>query len=368
LADRPVGATLARAAFTAAQGGAAAVVLARLARGRRRRPPLSGGAPAPAGTISVVIPARDEEHRLAPCLAGLRADPDVYEVLVVDDESTDATAAVALEAGAQVIAGEPLPAGWRGKAWALAQGLEAAGGECVVFLDADTRPRPGLVRALVAALGDDDVLSAGPRFLCEGAAERMVHAAQLATMVYRFGPTDVEGWQPPPARAMANGQCIVALRERLLELGGWTLARGNMTEDAALARAVRRAGGRVAFVDAAALLEVRMYESARETLREWSRSLLAPDVTSRPWLAADLAVLWLCQALPLVQVLSRRGGRVLPPALLALRLALHGALRRSYARPRTTFWLAPLADLVVVARLTRAAFRPASSWRGRTYD
>jgi len=237
----------------------------------------------------------------------------------------------------------------------------------VVFVDADTRPRPGLARALVGALGDDDLLSAGPRFVCEGPGERMVHPAQLATMVLRFGPTDVEDWQPPPARAMANGQCVVARRERLVALGGWALARGNMTEDAAMARAVRRAGGRVGFVDAAALLDVRMYESARETLREWSRSLLASDVTSPPWLAADLAVLWLCQALPLVQVLGGRGGRVLPRALLALRLAVHGALRRSYARPRLAFWLAPLADVLVVARLTWTALRPARSWRGRTY-
>jgi len=344
------------------------VVLTRLARGRRRRAPLRPGqAPPPEGRISVVIPARDEEARIGPALAGLGADPDVGEVLVVDDESTDATARIARATGARVVAGAPLPEGWRGKAWALQQGLEAARGDWVVFVDADTRPRPGLARALVDALGDDDLLSAGPRFVCESPGERMVHPAQLATMVVRFGPTDVEDWQPSPARAMANGQCVVARRERLTALGGWALARGNMTEDAAMARAVRRAGGRVAFVDAAALLDVRMYESARETLREWSRSLLASDVTSPPWLAADLAVLWLCQALPLVQVLSGRGGRVLPRALLALRLTMHAALRRSYARPRLAFWLAPLADVLVVARLTWTALRPARSWRGRTY-
>ncbi|HEV2768881.1 MAG TPA: glycosyltransferase, partial [Solirubrobacteraceae bacterium] len=304
---------------------------------------------------------------IGPALAGLGADPDVTEVVVVDDESTDATAQVARAAGARVVTGAPLPEGWRGKAWALQQGLEAARGDWVLSVDADTRPRPGLARALAAALGDDDLLSAGPRFVCEGAGERMVHPAQLATMIYRFGPTDVEGWQPPPGRAMANGQCVIARRERLLALGGWELVRGNMTEDAAMARAVRRAGGRVAFIDGAALLDVRMYESARETLREWSRSLLAPDVTSSPWLAADLAVLWLCQALPLAQVLSRRGGRLLPPALLALRLVLHAALRRSYARPRLAFWLAPLADVLVVARLTWSALRPTRSWRGRSY-
>ena len=73
-----------------AQAGAGAVVLARLARGRSRRPPLAA-APA-AEPVSVVIPARDEAGRIGPCLAGLAGDPDVLEVIVVDDGSTDATA------------------------------------------------------------------------------------------------------------------------------------------------------------------------------------------------------------------------------------------------------------------------------------
>src|SRR5215210_8812857 len=93
-------------AFTAAQGLAAAVVVARLARGRVRRAPLSAaGAPVPPGRVSVVVPARDEERRLEPCLRGLRRDPDVHELLVVDDRSSDATAALARDLGARVVEG-----------------------------------------------------------------------------------------------------------------------------------------------------------------------------------------------------------------------------------------------------------------------
>src|SRR4051794_19297187 len=101
---------------------AAAVVGARLARGRRRRPPLVPGA-APVAMISVVIPARDEERRLPACLAALADDPGVGEVVVVDDRSSDATAAVAARSGARVVGGAELPPGWGGKAWALEQGL-----------------------------------------------------------------------------------------------------------------------------------------------------------------------------------------------------------------------------------------------------
>src|SRR5215216_7281678 len=95
-----------------AQLGAGAVVLARLARGRSRRPPLA--AARTVRRVSVVIPARDEAARIGPCLAGLAGDPDVLEVVVVDDGSSDATAAVARAAGARVVAGAPR-AGWVGK-------------------------------------------------------------------------------------------------------------------------------------------------------------------------------------------------------------------------------------------------------------
>jgi len=353
--------------FAAAQAGAAAVVLARLARGRRRRPPLRAGVDAPAQTISVVIPARDEETRLAPCLEGLRADGDAAEILVVDDGSTDATAEVARAGDAQVIAGEELAAGWVGKAWALQQGLQAATGDVVVFLDADTRPRPGLLRALAARLaGDADAVTVSPRFECRTAGERLLHPSMAATIPYRVGPGDVEGWQPAPGRAIANGQCLAVGRGAFLAFGGMAPVRGFMTDDIALARALRRAGWNLAMADAADLLDVRMYASARETWEGWGRSLLAPDVNPPPRRAEDLAVLWLAMAVPLPRVLLGRG-TPLDWLLLAVRLAMTAALARSY-RPRgLPFWLSPLADVPTMARLTWSAVRPARTWRGRTY-
>ncbi len=353
--------------FAFAQGAATAVVLARLARGRSRRAPLrAGGSPPPQATISVVIPARDEALRIGPCLTTLSTDPDVGELIVVDDRSTDATAAVARAAGARVIAGDELPGGWTGKVWALHQGLAAASGDVVVFLDADTRPRPGLVREIVARLDDVDFVTAAPRFECDSPGERLLHPSMAATIPYRTGPGDALGWQPKPGRAMANGQCMAIRRDALLAAGGWARIREHMTEDVAIARALRRDGLTIAFVDACDLLEVRMYESARETWVGWSRSLMAPDVNSRSRRAEDLAVLWLTLALPLPRLLARRATK-LDALLLAIRLAMHAALARSY-RPRgIAFWLAPLADVPVMARLTWSAIRPDRSWRGRTY-
>lgn len=348
------------------QLAAAAVVVARFARGRRRRAPLAAGAPPPAGAVSIVIPARDEESRLGPCLEALRGAG--AELLVVDDRSSDGTAALARSLGATVVEGAELPPGWAGKAWALQQGLEAARGEWVVFLDADTRPQPGLIGALIEAARPFDLLSAAPRFVCAGAAERLLHPAMAATIPYRFGPADVDGWQPAARRAMANGQCVVVRREPFAAAGGWARVRGHLTEDVALARAVRAAGGTVGFADAADLLEVRMYGSARETWTGWGRSLMAADVTAPGQQAGDLALLWLTVALPLPRLLLRRG-TPLDAILLAMRLAIHAALARCYRRPRgLAYLLAPLADAPVVAWLTWSAVRPSRTWRGRTYD
>src|SRR5690606_13462923 len=122
------------------------------------------------------------------CLRAALADPAVSEVIVVDDESRDGTARLASALGATVLAGAPLPPGWVGKPWALRQGTAAARGEVVVTLDADTRPRPGLFAAVAAALDAYDLVSAGPRFVCDGVAEQALHASFLTTLVYRFGP------------------------------------------------------------------------------------------------------------------------------------------------------------------------------------
>jgi dolichol-phosphate mannosyltransferase len=344
----------------------AALVLTRLARGRRLKPPLAPGAPNPPGPVSVVIPARDEEARIAGALAPLQGERGVAEVLVVDDESTDRTADVARAHGARVVPGTPLPPGWTGKVWALEQGLRAATGEWVVFLDADTRPKPGLVAALVEAAARTDLLSAGPRFVCEHAGERLLHPSFLTTIVYRTGPPGVEGWQPSKRRAIINGQCVVVRREALLRAGGWGLVREKMTEDVAIARALRARGWRIGFEDAADLLEVRMYETARETWEGWGRSLMGPDVNGRAWQALDLLTLWVAMALPLPRLLLRRGDR-LDALLVAVRLALLGGYVRAYAPRGLAFWLSPLADVPVMVRLTRSVLRPTRTWRGRTY-
>lgn len=351
------------------QAALAGVALARLARGRRRRPPLAPHPVPPGVRVSVVVPARDEAQRIGACLTAVAQEAGVDEVLVVDDHSTDATAEIARAHGARVLPAPVLPGGWVGKPWALQHGLEHASGDVVITLDADTRPGPGLIGAVVTALEaqpERTLLTATVRFACETRGERVLHPAFLATLVYRFGPGDVPGFQPRPSRAVANGQCLAARRGALLAAGGFGLAAGHMTDDVALARALRARGWCLHTVDAADLLEVRMYASLAETWRGWSRSLMAPDATRPAWQALDVVTLWAVQVLPLWRLVLRRG-TALDAGLVALRLALHLAFRRTYRRHDAAFWLAPLADGPAVARLTLSAVRPDRRWRGRSY-
>jgi dolichol-phosphate mannosyltransferase len=347
-----------------AQAAAAAVVLARLARARDRRPPLEPREGPPAASISAVVPARDEAARIGPCLEGLRRDPDVTEVIVVDDCSTDGTAELARRLGARVVEGREPPPGWIGKPWALQQGLEAAGGDIVVSVDADTRPRPGLARALAEALEHADLVTAGCRFVCDTLGERWLHPSMLATLLYRFGALAADR---PPDRVVVNGQCTAVRREALLALGGYVHAAGHMTDDSALGRALAREGRRVAFHDGGDLIDVDMHDSLGDVWREWGRSLAMPDVTPAAWQAADLAVVWLTLALPQLRAATGRATR-LDGALLALRLGVTAALARSYARRDAAFWLSPLADPATAVRFTLSALRPVRRWRGRTYS
>ena len=351
--------------FAVAQLAAAVAVLSRLARGRRRRPPLVAR-PLPHGTrVSVVVPARDEAERLEPCLSGLLDEAGLHEVIVVDDGSTDGTADVAGRAGAVVVAAAAPPPGWVGKPWALQCGLEAASGEVVVSVDADTRPRPGLAGALVEALDGADLVTAGTRFVCDTAGERFLHPAMLATLVYRFGPQDAFGARSPE-RLLVNGQCTAVRRQALLDAGGYAHAAAHMTDDAAQARALARLGWRVSFHDGGDLIAVDMHDSAVETWREWGRSLGLPDVTSPAWKAADAAVVWLTLGLPLPRLLVGRAGR-LDRLLLALRAIMSVPLARSYESCGAAYWLSPLADPLAAARLTWSILRPARRWRDRDY-
>lgn len=340
------------------------IVATRFVRGTAAEAPMAppAGDDRDPADATVVVPARDEEDRIGPCIASLLGQGTT--VVVVDDGSSDRTAEVASAAGATVVDAGVLPDGWAGKAHALQVGLEAATTPVVVFVDADTRARPGFVAAAVDALGDSTLVTAGARVLAADAGERWLHPSMLASLVYRLG---LPGVVPAdPARTMANGQCMVVDREQLLGAGGFVPVRGHLLEDLALARSLAGRGHDVRFLDGTAVLDVEGYGSLGAAWRGWGRSLDLRSVTAPGAQALDLAVVWSAMALPLPRLVAGRGDAVDVVALL-VRLGTLAGTRGAYERRGLPYLLSPLADLAVAARITAGTVRPSRRWRGRSY-
>jgi dolichol-phosphate mannosyltransferase len=360
------------------QAVALSVLLVRLWPGRRRTPPIAPTElPRHAGEVSIVVAALNEAHRIAPCLEGLRAQgPVVREILVVDSGSADDTAAIVLRAAERdprirLLRDDPLPDGWVGKVWALQHGLRHASAPWVLGIDADTIPNAGMAGgALSSALAHRyDAVSFAPRFRMSTAAERWLQPALLVTLVYRFGAagTDANG-----ERVMANGQCFLARRDTLMSVGGYASARNSFCDDVTLARHLARAGHRVGFLDGSRLYDVSSYTSARETWREWGRSLDLKDASTpaRQWL--DVVFLLVVQGTPLpalliAWLLGNESLAISSLALLAVRVMLQRALAPSYEKRGVAFWLSPLADPLAALRILISTLRRPREWRGRSY-
>ena len=332
----------------------------RAARGGRR---LHSGE-ATAVRISVIVPARNEAGRLAQCLAPLRNASGVYEIIVVDDESSDDTALIARDHGATVVAGKPLPEGWVGKIWALQQGISTATGDVVVTLDADARPSAELPQAAVCALVESGAALAtvAPRFRTTSRSSQWLHAAMLTSLVYRHGA----GAGRATKDAVANGQCMVFRRADAVNNGWCERVRGSIIEDVALVRMLVAEGKQVEMFDGTALLTVQMFDGFADTWRGWGRSLSLTGVDGRRRQAGDAAITAVSVVAPLWLVF---GGVVTPLTMLlfAVRLGTLVGARRAYERAGVGYWLSPVADLFAWVVVLRGIVAPSRQWRGRQY-
>lgn len=321
--------------------------------------------------VSVIIPARNEANRIRACLEAVIGAPGVHEVIVVDDESTDETADIALQLGATVLRGEPLPRGWVGKAWALQQGVHAATGEWVVTLDADAVAHPLLAQAVVQRALHDDLrfVSVGARFDCPSKGAQWLHPAMLTTLVYRYGPSGYKGKVNADSQ-LASGQCMAMTRYDAIKHDLFSCVKSETIEDVALVRLVAAEGWRVAMLDGSNLLTVRMFESFTDTWNGWGRSLSLAGVDKTRRVFAHSIALALAQVAPLWMLLLG----VSTPVSIALLLIRVGTLfgtRRAYVQHGIWYWLSPFADAVALIAIFRGLMRQVfgrrAIWRGRTY-
>ena len=233
-----------------------------------------------AASVSVVIPARDEEATLPALLASLqRLGAPAIEVVVVDDGSRDATAAVALAAGATVLPATAPPPGWTGKAWACHLGAETTSGDLLLFLDADTVLEPdaldGLLRLHERHGG---LVSVQPFHAVVRPYEQLSSYFNVMALLASGAFT-----RRPASRPMAFGPCLLTSRVDYERAGGHAAVRGEILDDVQLAAAYDRAGLPVLCAVGGDAIRMRSYPGGLRQLADgWTKNFASGASAAAP--------------------------------------------------------------------------------------
>jgi hypothetical protein len=343
-------------------------------------------------SVSVVVPARDEEGRLPALLASLaRLDPPPGEVVVVDDGSRDATARLARDSGATVLTLHGPPPGWTGKAWACHQGAHAASGDLLLFVDADTELAPGALGGLLEVYAGTGTGAAPGRGLLSVQPFHVVRRGYEQLSAY-FNAVSLLAsgafGARPPRRSMAFGPVLLTSRADWEAAGTHAAVRADVLDDVALARAYDAAGLPVRCLVGGRAARMRMYPAGpRQLVEGWSKNFASGAAATSPvpalavtgWVAAHHAVAvgaltWL---LGLVGLLGSADADV-PAAVVASAWALAWAgaaaqlrsvLRRIGSFAWWTWALFPVTllafDLVFARSVLLTGVRGSVRWRGR---
>ena len=233
--------------------------------------------------VSIIVPARNEEHNIGRCVTSLlEQDYGQYEVIVVDDGSTDGTAHILDElakthpngARLYVLRLRDLPAGWAGKPHAIHRGAQEARGEWLLFTDADTWHAPDALRSsLTQALQERvDMFTLGSQQELPKFWNKVMMPMAYLGISMQYPPRLVN--DPSSKVAVANGQYILIRRAVYDAIGGYERPdlRGTLLDDRDLARIIKQEGYRLHFVDGRDLVHVYMYRTLRDEWRGWRKN------------------------------------------------------------------------------------------------
>jgi chlorobactene glucosyltransferase len=336
-------------------------------------------------SISIVVPARNEERSIERCVRSLATQRYLdAEVIVLDDRSTDATPHILERLTAEfphvrVVRGEELPDGWVGKPWALHQAQRVAQGAWLLFTDADSTHDPaGVASALAFTLAARaDALSIGSRQELGTFWELATLPFILGMIFYAVGP--LEGINDPlqPERALANGQYILVERAAYDALGGHAALRSEIVEDVQFARRIK-ADGRFRFVlgGGTRLASVRMYHSLPEIWAGFTKNVFMGAEGNVPVLLAGAGFMFVLSAPPLLTIwaIARRK----PYAALEAGAATLAAMLTWWrgiamvGMPPAAALLQPLGTAFFGAVMLNSTYRVLSGrgveWRGRRYS
>jgi len=243
-------------------------------------------------SVSVIIPARNEEHTLPNLLNSLSGQlSSKDEVIVVDDHSEDRTKAVAEKSGVKVLESLPIPEGWLGKTWACYQGAKIASGEILIFLDADTvLEKNGLRNIIETYIEKDGVLSVQPYHKMRKLYEQLSAFFNIVMMA-GSGAFTVLGRRIKPIGLF--GQVVVMKRQYYLDSGGHDKVKGEILEDLAFGSELQKKGVEIHCLGGKSTVSFRMYPNGmRELINGWSKGFaMGAAKTSLPLLI--LIVAWI---------------------------------------------------------------------------
>lgn len=295
--------------------------------------------------VSILVPARNEEHRvLAACIRSILAqDYGRFEVIAVNDRSTDATASILhslaeSDERLRVVEGEELPPGWLGKPYAMQQALALAGGEWVLATDADMIFEPSALRTALdrAVAAQGDALTLIPRFEAGSFWERVMiptweWVLLMFILFYRVNDSNTD-------RAAAIGGFFLVRRTVLDRVGGYEALKNEVMEDVRLAETIKRSGASFSVHYAPALVRTRMYTTFGEMWECSCKNWFSGMNFSLPLALSSVASMYL--------------GAVAPP-LIALALAIAfvtGADVSLFLIPAALTWLFQVLVLASVSR------------------
>ncbi len=259
--------------------------------------------------VSVLIPARNEEANIGACIEGfLSQNYDNFEILVLDDQSTDRTAAIIEKFSeqypeVQAIRGEPLPAGWLGKNWACHQLSQYANGEILIFTDADNCPAPSAVVNTVAYMQKLELglLSAFPEKVTVTLAEKLV-VPVVDMFVYAGLPLWLTYFSRFPSLAAASGLWIAFTRNAYQQIGGHQAVSNQIVEDVELSRLAKKNGIKILTLAGTRVVSCRMYHSFSEVWSGFSKNLFGlVRYKTIPFFILMLALFAMC-VLPYITV------------------------------------------------------------------
>lgn len=324
--------------------------------------------------VTVLIPARNEAGVLARTLAALHRQGDGLCVVIIDDQSMDATADIAHQSGLtglRVLQTPALPRGWSGKLWALEQGYQEVQTAYTLLLDADIELQPGVIAGLLNKLEREDLqlVSLMARLRMQSGWEKLLMPAFIYffKLLYPFALAN----QPHSRIAAAAGGCILVRSQSLRQIGGPAGLRDALIDDCTLARRIKRLGGRTWLGLSRDAISQRRYESLASIWEMVTRTAYTQLFYS-PWLLAACIILLVeSYIVPVAGLFMPAPGRWLALGAMAGMFISYWPTLRYYGLPAWQVVTLPLAaamfGLMTLDSARRHLLGHGARWKDRSY-